>query len=728
MSNGAGDGCVSTVRSVLESVQDPTVSNDRLADLLSELSNDFTDANRHAMAIMTSLASQNCAASNLDDGEVALLMTELCEALLAAALENHSVDTKHLSPELREFLEGAVALTEDEEESTTDESKEEPKEEPKEESKEESKERAATEKKDELLIVEAINQPDAKPDSSEPASKVALCSCDDEELLTEFLNESVENISNAEQLMLVLEETPKDEESLHGLFRAVHSIKGAAGFCEMDQLGSLAHKAESVLARVRDGELLLKDELFDVILISIDLMSRQLHTVQANHEAKKPLEYPTSPELLLDCLIGTFETGECDASLLQEIKQILCEDEEAQEAAGQTKPSQSKAAESLRVDGKRLGLLIDLVGELVITEGVVQSELQAIDKLSAASVGARLRKVVRDVQQLSLTLKMVPIGTLLHKNKRMVRDLSEKLGKPTRVLIEGADTEVDKTLLEGLADPLVHLIRNSLDHGIEPSAADRIAAGKPEVATIRLAAEHRAGNIQITIQDDGRGLNRDVILKRAVERGLVSADHRLTDHEIDNLIFAPGFSTAAKVSEVSGRGVGMDVVRKNVEAMRGEIILSSKPGEGTEIRLEMPLTLSIIDGTVVRIGGKSFIVPTLSVIEQMQAGSVDVSETSNGTIAKFRERYISAHRLGDIIGAQHSESTPHGQVCMIVETAGTQHALFVDEILGQQPIVIKPLGSILECFDFYAGGALLSDGEIAFVLDLNAVCKKTTSV
>ncbi|MEC8553402.1 MAG: Hpt domain-containing protein [Planctomycetota bacterium] len=416
------------MRSVLESLQDPAVTNENLADLLSELSDEFTCVNRHAMAIMTSLVSQNCAAPNRDHGEVTLLMTELCEALLAAALENHSVDAKHLSPELRAFLEGGVSLTKDADESD-------------EQDKQEGKTgRTATEKKEELLIIGAINQPESKADDIETVSKVALCSCEDGELLKEFLNESVENISNAEQLMLVLEETPKDEESLHGLFRAVQTIKGAAGFCEMEQLGTLAHKAESVLARVRDGELLLKDELFEVILISIDLMSRQLYTVQANHEAKKPLEYPASPELLLDCLIGTFQTGECDAGLLKEIKEILCEEEEAQGAAGQAKLSQSKAAESLRVDGKRLGLLINLVGELVITEGVVQSELQAIDKLSAASVGARLRKVVRDIQQLSLTLKMVPIGTLLHKNKRMVRDLSEKLGKPTRVLIQGADT------------------------------------------------------------------------------------------------------------------------------------------------------------------------------------------------------------------------------------------------------------------------------------------------
>jgi two-component system chemotaxis sensor kinase CheA len=277
-------------------------------------------------------------------------------------------------------------------------------------------------------------------------------------------------------------------------------------------------------------------------------------------------------------------------------------------------------------------------------------------------------------------------------------------------------------LLECIADPLVHFIRNSLDHGIEATVEERIAAGKPAIASIRLKAEHRAGSIHLHVSDDGRGLNRERILARAVERGLVAPSATLSEAEIENLIFAPGFSTAVEVTEISGRGVGMDVVRKNVEAMRGSISLSSRPGLGTDISLELPLTLSIIDGTVVRTGERYFVIPTLSVVEQVQYASLEFSGSEDCKLVRFRSRFLAIRRLGDVLGTPHASALKHGQVVMIVESGGRQHALIVDEVLGQQPVVIKPLGGILSGVAYFAGGALLSDGQVGFVLDLNAVC------
>ncbi len=549
-------------------------------------------------------------------------------------------------------------------------------------------------------------------------SSIEICLCSDEQFVREFLNEANEHVQNIELLMLNLENNPMDKESIGELFRSVHSLKGSAGVLELKSMGAITHLAESVLARVSDGKITLRGNTFEVILAAVDAVAAQVKSLTDCHQAKRRLECPVPSSLLLMCLDNIRVTGFCGNDEVLRLKNALSKPEVDHPTH---EPKSTSISDTLRVDGKRLEQLIDLIGELVITDAMVQRELYRRDNAIASSVASRLRKVVREVQQLSLTLKMVPIGTVFQKMNRLVRDLSVKLNKQVTLQIVGADTEVDKTLLECIADPLVHLIRNSIDHGIEPTVAERVAAGKPAIARIRLEAEHRAGSIHLRISDDGRGLNRERILARAIERGLVEAAAELTEAEIDNLIFEPGFSTATEVTEISGRGVGMDVVRRNVESMRGSISLASAPGVGTDISLELPLTLSIIDGTVVRTGERHFIVPTLSVIEQVQIASLEFSGSGDCQLVRFRSRFLSVRRLGDVLGTQHATSLKHGQVVMIVECGRKQHALIVDEVLGQQPVVIKPLGGVLAGVGYFAGGALLSDGQIGFVLDLNEV-------
>ncbi len=555
----------------------------------------------------------------------------------------------------------------------------------------------------------------------ETSKGTEVCNCSDGQLLQEFLTECLEHQTHAEQQMLVLESDPHDQDSLHGLFRAVHSLKGASGVCDMLSLGQLAHLSESVLVRVRDGQLVLDTNLFKIILLSIDFMGRQLRALQAAKLAGVTLAYPLPPAQLWLALHAAVQTGTCTDSLLR-AAQSATEDGSVDSYQPQERRLRKFSHESLRVDSKRLGLLIDLIGELVITEAMVQRELDSRHSISAISVGTRLRKVVREVQQLSLTLKMVPVSSLFQKLNRMVHDLAIKLNKPAELIIDGADTEVDKTLLEGIADPLMHLVRNALDHGIE-STNDRIAAGKSAKATIRVAAEHRSGNVHFTISDDGRGLDRVKILNRAIAKGMVASDSSLSPREIDSLVFSPGFSTVDNATELSGRGVGMDVVRRNVESMRGAIQLESRDGVGTTVRLELPLTLSIIDGTVIRVGSRCFIAPTLSVAEQIQANQLSVMQAHAGELIDYRGGVLELLRLGEIVGVEHVVCPEKGQVCLIIETSGRRYGLIVDEILGQQPIVIKSLGEILEDFTYYAGGALLSDGEIAFVLDLAALTR-----
>ncbi len=551
---------------------------------------------------------------------------------------------------------------------------------------------------------------------------VEICLCSDDQLLRGFLGEANEHVQNVELLMLTLEKNPLDQESINGLFRAVHSLKGSAGVVGLKSLGTISHLSEGVLVRVREGKISLQKNSFEVILAAVDEMAAQIAALTVCYRTKKPLECPVPPNLLLNCLDKVRVSGQCSDEDLNLLKVARAK---PKAACSQPETNTTPMSDSLRVDGKRLEQLVDLIGDLVITDSMVQRELRGRESVTANTVATRLRKVVREIQGLSLTLKMMPIGTVFQKMNRIVRDLSARLDKQVVLQVVGADTEVDKTLIERIADPLVHLIRNSLDHGIERTTAERIAAGKPAIATIRLEAEHHAGCVHLRISDDGRGLNRERIVAQAIERGLIDASADLSESEIDNLIFVPGFSTATEVNEISGRGVGMDVVRKNVESMRGTITLLSRPGLGTDIRLKLPLTLSIIDGTVVRTGDRYFIVPTLSVVEQVQIASLEFSGTEECQLVRFRSRFVAVRKLGNVLGTRHATSLKHGQVVMILEAGGEYQALIVDEVIGQQSVVIKPLGGVLAGVGYFVGGALLSDGQIGFVLDLNEVFRNS---
>ncbi len=698
-------------------------SADALSTELARMSIDMEAGRFSALALIADTASNGCRNSKMPWADIQAATLELCERLLEAAKTDEPFSFQDAPPTLLGLL-----FPEPEPESAP-----EPEPAP---SPQSLKGREGQ--------VETVVLDGSKTTSSQTGNNQAnhfgavenchetelvnsklthtVCDCKDEVLLQQFLVEAIEHVQNAQSRLLKLEQQPNDTENLDELFRSVHSIKGAAGVCEVSKLIEVAHIAESVLVRAREGQLRLAGPVFTVVLQAVDFLATQLSALDSANKNKNELLYPVAPEILIQCLTTIDHEGTCSSQQLHELRRLMSEQENSPEHSGES--SSQNNGESQRVDGKKLEQLVDLIGELVITEGFVQRELNERSSKNALSVSSKLRKVVREVQQLSLALKMVPVGSLLQKMNRIVRDLSEKLNKPARVVIHGADTEVDKTLLEHLADPLVHLIRNSLDHGIESNVQDRTKAGKPEVATIEITAEHRSGCIHITISDDGRGLDRQRIRNRAIERGLISEGVRLSDHEVDNLIFLPGFSTAETVSEISGRGVGMDVVRKNVESLRGDIQLRSDPGHGTQIRLELPLTLSIIDGTIAKVGDRSFILPTVSVIEQIQLEKICISSTSTGELVHFRNHVIPFRPLGQIVGAEHQVDTHRGQVCMVVEAFGERHALLVDQILGQQSIVIKPLGAILKSFDLFAGCALLSSGDIAFVLDLNAVCRR----
>ena len=379
----------------------------------------------------------------------------------------------------------------------------------------------------------------------------------------------------------------------------------------------------------------------------------------------------------------------------------------------------------VRVDTLKLDSLIDLVGELVIAQSMVVQNTEASllsDSHLSRSI-SQLRGITSDLQRTAMSLRMVPIRGTFQKMTRLVRDLAVQQGKDIRLVLQGEDTELDRTLVEELNDPLIHMIRNSADHGIEP-AEERIARGKPAFGTITLRAFHQGGFIVIEIQDDGRGLNPDRIRQKAIERGLIRADDDLDKDSILELIFAPGFSTAEQITDLSGRGVGMDVVRRNIEKMRGQIEIHSDVGAGTTFTIYMPLTLAIIEGLLVGVGDQRYIVPTLAVRESFRPLPGMVSTVQGrGEMVSVRGRLTPMLRLGRHLNTPARATDPTQGIVVVVESGLDSRCLFVDELIGKQEVVIKSLGDMFRNQTEFAGAAILGDGRVGLILDINSLVK-----
>lgn len=380
----------------------------------------------------------------------------------------------------------------------------------------------------------------------------------------------------------------------------------------------------------------------------------------------------------------------------------------------------SSSASSIRVDIGKVDSLINLVGELVITQsmlGQFNEDPESIDFDKLREGLAQLERNTRELQESVMRIRMLPISFSFNRFPRLVRDLSAKLGKQVELKINGEQTELDKTVLEKIADPLVHLVRNALDHGIELPDV-RSAAGKPEQGTLTLAARHEGGNIVIEIGDDGAGLDPDKLIAKARERGLIGADETLPDDRINDLIFHPGFSTAKEVSDVSGRGVGMDVVRRNIKELGGAIELQSRKGEGSTIRIRLPLTLAILDGQLVRVGDDTYIIPLVSIVETLQVERDRVkSVVGSAELYRLRNEYIPIVRLYEVFGLEPRTTMLEQGLLVVVEGEGQRAGIFVDELLGQQQVVIKSLETNYRSVSGISGATILGDGTVAMIMD-----------
>ena len=404
----------------------------------------------------------------------------------------------------------------------------------------------------------------------------------------------------------------------------------------------------------------------------------------------------------------------------EQVDQAL-QKQKQQESAGQSKKTDTA---SIRVDTDKIDKLINLVGELVITQSML-SDLGARFDMSQISVllerMAQLERNTREIQERVMSIRMLPIGTAFSRFPRLVRDLSAKAGKKIQLVLSGEETELDKTVIESIGDPLTHLVRNSADHGLE-TPKERLDNNKQELGTIRLNAFHEGGNICITVEDDGRGLNRDKILAKAVKQGLIGENEKLSDDQIWPLIFKPGFSTAEKVTDVSGRGVGMDVVKRNIEGLGGTVKIKTALGKGTIFTLKLPLTLAIIEGMTVRVGKDTYIVPLLSILESIQpkAGAVK-TVVGKGELINVRETYLTMIRMYEVFSLQPEYTDPTKAILLILETEGAQVAVMVDEILGQQQVVIKSMEQNFRKVDGVAGATILGDGTVGFILDVRGL-------
>jgi two-component system chemotaxis sensor kinase CheA len=537
----------------------------------------------------------------------------------------------------------------------------------------------------------------------------------DPELVRLFCEDAQDLLRGIEQGVLVLETNPGDPDTLATVFRAFHTFKGNAGILKLAAVQRLAHDVESLLDAARRGDRILDREAIDVILAAADAFDRFVAEMARQVEgsgAGRSLSLPV-PAIL--AAVATILAS----------PPVPAVPVPAVPVPAVPVPAAAAAGASIRVDTLKLDGLIDLVGELVIAQSMVVQGTQAdepTDDHLARALG-RLRGITSDLQRTAMSLRMVPIRGTFQKMTRLVRDAAAELGKDVKLVLDGEETELDRTVIEQIGDPLVHMIRNAIDHGIEPPAV-RAAAGKPRAGTIRLSAFHQGGFVVVRIADDGRGLDPARIRAKAVERGLLGVDAVLDDRDTLELIFAAGFSTAEQVTGLSGRGVGMDVVRRNIEGIRGKIEIESTVGGGTTFTIFMPLTLAIIEGLIVAVGEQRFVVPTLSVRESLRPLPADVSTVQGrGELVNVRGRLVPLLRLGPHVGVATRATTPADGIVVVVEAGQECRGLLVDDLLGKQEVVIKSLGETFAGRRGFAGAAILGDGRVGLILDTNALVR-----
>jgi two-component system chemotaxis sensor kinase CheA len=540
----------------------------------------------------------------------------------------------------------------------------------------------------------------------------------DEDVVREFLVESYENLSSLDQKFVELEKHPKDAALLASIFRTIHTIKGTCGFLGYSTLERITHQAESILSQLRDGERDLTRSLVSLIFETVDAIRKVLASVEACGE-----EGPERFEVLTERLRVMAESKESPGSDAGDRSEL------PGEALDDGTKSSAVADANIRVGVGLLDKLMDLVGELVLTRNQILQFNTEREDAALNATSQRLNLITTELQEGVMKTRMQPIGMVWNKLPRVVRDISVALGKQIRLEMDGAETELDRTIIEAIKDPLVHLVRNCCDHGIE-SAQVRTRMGKQPLGRLTLRAYHEGGQVNIEIGDDGAGVDIARVKQKAIEKGLVRLEEaeKLTDREALNLIFLPGFSTVETVTNVSGRGVGMDVVKSHIEKIGGVVDVFSRFGEGTTIKIKIPLTLAIIPGLVITSGGERFVIPQVSLLEliRLERGSSEkhIEDVQGTPVYRRRGSLLPIAYLNQVLGLKSTEGAEAVSI-VVLQAEDRQFGLVVDGINDTQEIVVKPLGKQLKGLNVYAGATIMGDGQVALILDVVGIGRRS---
>jgi len=595
-----------------------------------------------------------------------------------------------------------------------------------------------------------------------PESRLVLKDESDVVMFEGFLDESADRVNKIEEYVMALEENPADADIIRSLCGLFHSLKETAGFLGMIEMNALCRDAENLLDNIAKGKVKADRECSDIVVAVRDALETGLASVSetlAEGRARLPnfsatvkrLHIGPILELMDRKLFGGANGGEEEPPRLGEIlmaKRVVTADqlEEALElkdkplgqilvdmgaatktnieaALQEQQARKAVAVSAIKVDTKKLNTLLDLVGELVIAQAIISQSgsLKSEENQKLSKEVVEMAKITGGIQDHVMSLRMVPMHQTFQKMNRLVRDLSRKTGKQVNFVMHGEETEIDKTIVEQLNDPLVHLLRNAVDHGVEP-AEERRARGKSPEGTITLAAYHKGGSVIIEVRDDGKGLNLERIKNLAVEKGLLDKNAAYSEEEIRNIIFLPGFSTHKVATDLSGRGVGMDVVRKNVEQLGGKVMLTSVPGAGSTFQIKLPLTMAIVDGMLVRVGEERYIIPTITISESIKPKAEQLSTVvDGGEVMNVRGELIPLVRLHELFEVYSERKDVTEGLVIVVGTEREHRGLMVDDLLGQQQVVIKNLDRRLQGIRGFSGSSILGDGLVGLILDVPGI-------
>ena len=560
------------------------------------------------------------------------------------------------------------------------------------------------------------------------------------EELKVFIEEADEQIALLDRDLVRLETEGDDPELIQEIFRATHTMKGSSAMLGYPRMSELAHGMESLLDALRSGKISVSAEMVDSLLYSLDIL-KVLRDALVSPE-KRPTDIRPAVARLESAaeMAGSLgsHAGDREGTPPAAAKQAVAAaaDHEPQTTSPSPDRWTQHIAQSVRVDVKTLDSLMNMVEELVIDRSrisqinrVLESKYSGDELVRDLSqTSSHVIKVINELQQDIMQVRMVPIGTLFNSFPRLVRDLAQRQGKKVEFTMEGLETELDRSIIEQIRDPLIHLLRNAVDHGVEDPER-RVESGKPPIALVRLSAFQEGGHIVISMEDDGKGIDVSAVKRKAVEKGVIPADEasRLSMADAINLVFMPGFSTLDKATDVSGRGVGLDVVKTNIEKLSGSVVTESRPGEGTKFMIVLPLTLAVIQGLLVSVGGTVYVMPLASVTETLLMEQREILTIRGRHVIRLRNNVIPLVSLDGAPKLGMSRTDRRDKCFIVVAKDGEKSiGVVVDELMEQQEFVVKPLGKFLVDIRGIAGATILGDGQVGLILDVPALIKMAT--